>query len=73
LKTTVISVKGTYLKPSAPMRMDGPKQPMADHALLAAIVETARGPWFFKAVGPRATIEAQRPAFDAFVKTFRAR
>jgi hypothetical protein len=71
LKTTVISVDGTYLKPAAPMRMDGPKQPMPDHALLAAIVEAAQGPWFFKAVGPRATIEAQRSAFDAFVQTFR--
>ena len=72
LKTTVLSVNGTYLRPSSPTRMDGPKQPMPDHALLAAIVETAGGPWFFKAVGPRATIEAQRAAFNAFVQTVRA-
>ncbi len=34
----------------------------ADQQLLAAIVETPAGPWFFKALGPPPTISHNRPA-----------
>jgi hypothetical protein len=39
--------------------------------LLGAIVETPRGPWFFKMTGARATVEAARPAFDALLDSAR--
>ncbi len=33
---------------------------------VAAIVETSTDPWFFKTVGPEATINHWRPAFEKF-------
>ena len=71
LAVTVVSVAGTYLKSSSPMMMGGPTEKLPDYAMLAAIVETGGGPWFFKAVGPQATIAHWRPSFDAFVRSFK--
>lgn len=62
----IVEVEGTYTG-----GMSGaPELPGA--MLLGAI---ARGPdanWFFKLTGPRATIESQRQAFDAFVGSLRS-
>jgi hypothetical protein len=41
-------------------------------ALLGAIVETPSGPYYFKAVGPEATLDANRDAFDAMIASFQA-
>jgi len=71
LAVTVTHVTGTYLKPQSPMMMGGAVEEKPNYAMLAAIVETANGPWFFKATGPEATIAHWRPNFDEFVKTFR--
>ncbi|MGH7495889.1 MAG: hypothetical protein ACREOO_26330 [bacterium] len=71
LAVTVTHVTGTYLKPQSPMAMGGPVDEKPDYAMLAAIVETANGPWFFKATGPSATITHWRPSFDEFVKSLR--
>jgi hypothetical protein len=71
LSVTIVYVTGTYLKPKAPMMMSGPFDEMMNYALLAAIVETAHGPWFFKATGPEKTIERWRSSFDAFTSSFR--
>jgi len=71
LVVTVTHVTGTYLKSQSPMMMSGPVEEKPNYAMLAAIVETANGPWFFKATGPEATISHWRPSFDAFVKALR--
>ncbi len=71
IPVTVTHVTGTYLKPQSPGMMSGPVDEKPDYAMLAAIVETAGGPWFFKATGPEATITHWRPSFDEFVKSLR--
>lgn len=71
LPVTIAYLTGTYLKTASPMVMTGPRQAIPDQALLAAVVETAAGPWFFKAVGPRKTVEAHRAAFDALLSSLR--
>ena len=73
LPVTTVYLSGIYLKPQSPMMMGGPVDEMPDYAMLAAIAETAGGPWFFKATGPQATIERWRPNFAQFVKTFRVK
>jgi hypothetical protein len=60
LKVTWVEVEGTLL-PSA-MGM-GPSTAQPDSRMLAAVVEGAGGPWFFKATGPSSTLDAQRDAF----------
>jgi hypothetical protein len=39
--------------------------------LYAAIVETARGPFFFKAIGPEKTILEARPALESMIDSVR--
>ena len=70
LEVTFVYTTGTYLKSTSPM-MQGPVEEKVDFALLAAIVDLPNGPWFFKATGPRATIDYWRKSFDSFVKTFK--
>ncbi len=71
LPVTVVYVTGTYKKPKNPMMMGGPVDEVPGYAMKAAIVETANGPWFFKAVGPQKTMEHWNTSFDEFVKTFK--
>ncbi|MEK7727479.1 MAG: hypothetical protein AAB354_03650 [candidate division KSB1 bacterium] len=71
LSVTVTHVTGTYLKSQSGMMMGGPVEEKPNYAMLAAIVETTNGPWFFKATGPETTISHWRPSFDAFVKSLR--
>ena len=72
LPITITYATGTFMK-NAGMMMGGahPAEELADYALLAAIAETAGGPWFFKATGPVKTIQHWRPSFDEFVNSFK--
>jgi hypothetical protein len=60
LQVTLVDVSGTY----AGM---GGTPPAPNRRMLAAVVEGKGGPWFWKAVGPAATIEAAKPAFDQLI------
>lgn len=71
IEVTTVYVTGTYMKPQNPMQMTGPKDELPGYAMLAAIVETEGGPWFFKATGPDETLTHWRPTFDQFIKTFK--
>lgn len=69
LKVTTLDVHGDY---SDPMRLQGASLPYkGDTRMLAAIVETPDGPWFFKMVGPKATIDSQAGAFEAMVQSIK--
>jgi hypothetical protein len=61
LKITLLDVSGRY----APGMMPGAPtiDPKDDFRMFAAVIETPGGPWFFKATGPGATMEAQSAAF----------
>ena len=41
------------------------------YAMLAAIVETPSGLFFFKATGPEKTLKAAKPDFEKFLDTLR--
>jgi hypothetical protein len=63
-----VEVTGTLL----PSGMGtGPTVPQPDSKLLGAVVDGEGGPWFFKATGPAATLEAQRDAFLDLLKSGR--
>ena len=61
LRVTALDLPGTYV--------GGPSgsAPRAAFRLLAAVVEGKSGPWFFKAVGPSATMDAAKPGFTALI------
>ena len=48
-----------------------PATDMPDYRMLAAVVEGENGPWFFRAVGPKATLAEQRDAFEAMIRSVR--
>lgn len=71
LPVTLVYVTGTYLSGAMGGAMSGSSKEMPGFAMLAAIVETEKDPWFFKAVGPQPTIDYWRPAFESFTQTFK--
>ena len=64
---TFSSVEGTYIKSS--MGMDGSKTEMPNYALLAAIISSPGGLYYFKGTGPRLTIMSQKDVFYQFIRS----
>lgn len=63
-KVTYVQTEGTYL--SGPP--GGAKTPLANHALLGAIVEGAEGSVFIKLTGPKALAKAAEAEFKKLVE-----
>lgn len=60
---TLVEVSGTY---EAAMMMAETK-PKPNFRMLGAVVESAKGPWFFKLTGPSRTVAKWEPTFEPFV------
>jgi hypothetical protein len=70
LSVTTVDVEGVYTNQSmGPMA--GASGPQPDYRMLAAIVETPGGPWFFKLTGPKQTVGKWKSSFDEFIKTIK--
>ncbi|QQR73746.1 MAG: hypothetical protein IPJ17_20120 [Holophagales bacterium] len=69
LAVTWIDVKGSLL----PSTMGtGPSTEQPGSRLFGAVIEGPNGPWFFKATGPEATMEAAKADFLAMLRSCRA-
>lgn len=68
IPVTMVEVAGTYVggMGGAP---EGPERP--DYMLLGAIAAGEDANWFFRAIGPRATLEAQRGGFERMIRSVR--
>ena len=62
LKVTTIDVKGRYSDMMSRPNQAGPTE--ESYRLLGAIIETPDGNWFFKGIGPIATMTANESAFE---------
>ena len=62
---TLLDVEGTYSPSGGPMMQRGSPKP--NHRMLAAIVETPSGPWFFKLTGQKGTIGKWEESFLGFL------
>jgi hypothetical protein len=62
LRVTAVDLAGTYVGAQMPGAQKS--APKAGYRMLGAIIEGPGGPWFFKAVGPAATIAQAKPDFD---------
>ncbi len=69
LKVTVLDVAGRYAP--SPMPMMPKVEPQDSYRMFAAVVETPEGPWFFKAVGPADTMNANRDGFFELLRSAR--
>jgi hypothetical protein len=65
LPLTILDVEGTYSPSGGPMMQSGSPKP--NHRMLAAIMETSSGPWFFKLTGQKSTIEKWEESFLGFL------
>lgn len=68
LKVTAVDLGGTYTAQMGP----GAAQPRTGYRMLGAVVEGPHGPWFWKAVGPAATVGQAREGFDALLASLEA-
>ncbi len=64
---TIVTAEGTY----ASGMPGGALTPKPGWALRGGIAEGPQGPVFFKMVGPKKTVLAATPSFDAFLKTLK--
>lgn len=65
LRVTLLDVSGRYAP--APMPGMGATPPRDNFRMLAAVVETPSGPWFFKATGPAETMSRHREAIRSML------
>src|SRR5215208_3027810 len=68
LKVTAVDVSGTYVAETAPGSGAFHKKPA--YRLLAAVVETPKGSYFVKLVGPEKTVTQWNDSFLSYVKSF---
>jgi len=66
MKQTIIDVQGTYDGSSMTIK-EAAKKP--NFRMLAAVVETPAGSYFFKLTGPQKTVESARTAYLAMLDT----
>lgn len=66
LKITMLDVPGTYKGMPAQGATATSK---SGYRLLAAAIEGEGGPWFFRVVGPDATVKAAKPAFEQLLES----
>jgi hypothetical protein len=70
LRVTSVDLAGAYR--GSQMGGGAAAQPRPGSRMLAAVVEGEDGPWFFKAVGPDATIAETKSGFDAMLGSVEA-
>ncbi len=64
----LVETAGTF---QAGSMMGGPVTEKPGYSLLGAVAQGPDANWFFKFTGPTATVEAQRAAFDALLRSLR--
>lgn len=69
LAVTVLDVPGTYVAAISPASSERVNKPR--FRLLAAVVETPVGPYFFKLTGPDRTVARWDQPFSAFLRSVR--
>ena len=68
LKVTIVDVTGTYTAEMAPGSAD--RHNDANYRLRAAVIETRKGNYFLKLVGPAKTVGRWEQAYTDYVKSF---
>lgn len=69
MNLTMVDLDGTFIAPLMPGEPESYNKP--DFRMLAAVLETSEGPYFFKLVGPKKTIAQHAANFNALMKSAR--
>ena len=70
-EATFVSVAGRFVAPAMPGATENVDK--TDQALLAAIVSSPSGPYYFKLVGAKSTVDAQAGAFRKMLDSLKVR
>ncbi len=68
MNVSLLDLSGTYTAEMNPGAGDRQNKPQS--RMLAAVVETPKGPYFVKLVGPIKTVDKWEPDFTAFLNSF---
>jgi hypothetical protein len=66
-QVTLVDVSGTY----SAGRMTAGAEAKKNQRMLAAVIETAGTPWFFKLVGPQETVAKWESSFEGYIESVR--
>ncbi len=66
---SMVEVTGTF---SLGMMAGGSGEALVDHRMLGAIVESAKGPYFFKLTGPGQLVVREQDHFTQYIKSIQA-
>lgn len=69
MPVTIVDIQGTFVGMQNPM--SGGSAPKDKQRMLAAIVESPNGAFYFKLVGPIASVAHWEKSFDAFVSSMK--
>lgn len=69
MPVTIVDIRGSFVGMQRPM--GGASEPKSGQRMLAAIVESPAGAYYFKLVGPEATVTQWEKSFDQFVKAMK--
>lgn len=64
MKVSLVDVSGTY---SVGPMAGGSGEPLEGYRMMGAIVEAARGPFFFKLTGPEETVARWEDSFASYI------
>ena len=68
LPVALVEVQGTFVGGAGPMAV---REARPNYMLLGAVAEGPDANWFFRAIGPRDTLERQREAFERLVSSIK--
>jgi hypothetical protein len=68
IAVTLVEVSGTYVGGMGGMPAAGERP---NHMLLGAIAKGPDADWYFRAIGPRATMEPQRASFERMMRSIK--
>jgi hypothetical protein len=70
-RLTYLDVHGTYLSTDRPLAAKSTAKPLPGYRMFAVMVQTADGAYLIRVVGPADTLARHKPAFDAWLKSFK--
>jgi hypothetical protein len=68
-KATMVILEGTFKLKAAPMAQEFKETP--DYMVLAAIIPSADGPYYFKVFGPKSVLSKQIDIFKQFINSYK--
>ena len=71
VKATVLDATGTYTYKMRPFDPNEKGEKRENYRLIGVVFESPNGPYFIRFIGPAKTVEANKKAFDHWLKNFK--